>query len=139
MTNNQTGIVSGSLPLLASRHGGNRHERAAALGCSPAALLDLSASLVPFGPPSWLPRALRRAIADDMSGYPDRSYSQLRQHIAAHHQLDPAVVMPGNGAAELFTWIARKPASSPMCCRSRDLLITPGRWLAGMHPQFLGR
>ena len=108
MANNQTGIVSGSLPPLASRHGGNRHERAAALGCSPAALLDLSASLVPFGPPSWLPRVLRRAIADDLSGYPDRSYSQLRQHIAAHHQLDPAVVMPGNGAAELFTWIARE-------------------------------
>ena len=106
--NNQTEEVVSPLPPISNRHGGNRHERAAALGCRPSDLLDLSASLVPFGPPPWLPRALRRAVAEDLCGYPDRSYSSLRSQIAGHHQVDPAWVMPGNGAAELFTWIARQ-------------------------------
>ena len=109
-----------SLPPISNRHGGNRHERAAALGCRPSDLLDLSASLVPFGPPRWLPRALRRAVAEDLCGYPDRSYSSLRAQIAGHHQLDPAWVMPGNGAAELFTWIARQASGF------RNVLPQPG-------------
>ena len=93
------------------RHGGNRQERAEALGCKPAELLDLSASLVPFGPPSWLPRALRRAIANELTPYPDRRYASLRAQIASHHGLDPDWVLPGNGAAELFTWAARDSAA----------------------------
>ena len=47
-------------------------------------------------------------MADELASYPDRSYSSLRSQIASHHQLDLAWVMPGNGAAELFTWIARQ-------------------------------
>ena len=81
-----------SLPPISNRHGGNRHERAAALGCRPSDLLDLSASLVPFGPPRWLPSALRRAVAEDLIGYPDRSYSSLRAQIAAHHQVMLALI-----------------------------------------------
>lgn len=108
---NQTGCVPDPLPPLAHRHGGNRQERAEALGCRPNQLLDLSASLVPFGPPGWLPRALGRALRQELVPYPDRRYAQLRQAIAAHHQLDPAQVLPGNGAAELFTWAARDAAA----------------------------
>ena len=109
-----------SLPSLDIRHGGNRHERAAALGCHPSDLLDLSASLVPFGPPSWLPSALNRVVTEDLSGYPDRSYRALRSEIAVHHQMDPAWVMPGNGAAELFTWIARQSS------HLQNVLLQPG-------------
>ena len=108
------------IPPLANRHGGNRHERAAALGCRPSDLLDLSASLVPFGPPRSLPRALKRAVTEELCGYPDRSYSALRSQIASHHQVDPACVMPGNGAAELFTWIARQASGF------RNVLPQPG-------------
>ncbi|NCU92417.1 MAG: aminotransferase class I/II-fold pyridoxal phosphate-dependent enzyme, partial [Synechococcaceae bacterium WB7_1B_046] len=98
-------------PSTPHRHGGNRQERAEVLGCKPAELLDLSASLVPFGPPSWLPRALRRAIAIELTPYPDRRYASLRAQIASHHGLDPDWVLPGNGAAELFTWAARDSAA----------------------------
>ena len=42
-------------------HGGNRDAMARALGCRPGALLDASASLVPFGPPLGLRLALLRA------------------------------------------------------------------------------
>jgi histidinol-phosphate/aromatic aminotransferase/cobyric acid decarboxylase-like protein len=141
-------------PLAADPHGGNRIAIARRLGCRPEQLLEASASLVPFGPPACLRRAMRRAVAAGgpvpgplsalaplVSGlaalgapsahragssallrdYPDRDYGALRQVIAAHHGLDPAAVLPGNGAAELFTWAARDAAAAGV-----SLLPSPG-------------
>ena len=140
-------------PPAADPHGGNRIAIARRLGCRPEQLLEASASLVPFGPPASLGRALRRAVggASALPGllgalaplasglaalgvpaahppassllrdYPDRDYGALRQVIAAHHGLDPAAVLPGNGAAELFTWAARDAATAGV-----SLLPTPG-------------
>ena len=113
------------LPLVAPSelHGGNRLAAARRLGCRPEQLLDASASLVPFGPPSRLRRRLARLLADGaaLRDYPDRSYRDLRQAIAVHHGLEPAAVLPGNGAAELFTWAARDAAAA-----GTSLLPTPG-------------
>ena len=39
--------------------------------------------------------------------YPDRDQQRLRRAIAALHGLDEQAVLPGNGAAELFTWATR--------------------------------
>ena len=90
------------------RHGGNVHELARRLHCHPRRILDFSASLVPFGPPRSLRRALRQALSDHVVvPYPDPSYQALREAIAQVHGLDPAWVLPGNGAAELLTWAAR--------------------------------
>nr|WP_254216900.1 aminotransferase class I/II-fold pyridoxal phosphate-dependent enzyme [Synechococcus sp. CCY 9618] len=91
------------------------------MGCRPAELLDASASLVPFGPPPSLRRLLRRAELTGLRDYPDRDYAGLRQAIAAWHGLDPAMVLPGNGAAELFTWAAR---DAVLC--GTNLLPSPG-------------
>ena len=44
--------------------------------------------------------------------YPDRPQRRLRASIAALHGLDWQAVLPGNGAAELFTWAARDAASA---------------------------
>ena len=90
------------------RHGGNLAATARRLGCRPEQLLDASASLVPFRPPAPLRRALRRA---SLRPYPDRDYADLRAVIGALHGLEPAWVLPGNGAAELFTWAARDAAA----------------------------
>ena len=43
--------------------------------------------------------------------YPDRSQAALREAIAAWHGVRPEAVLPGNGAAELFTWVARDAAA----------------------------
>ncbi|MFZ0408498.1 MAG: aminotransferase class I/II-fold pyridoxal phosphate-dependent enzyme [Cyanobium sp.] len=104
-------------------HGGNRLAAARRLGCRPEQLLDASASLVPFGPPAGLRRRLARLLADGaaLRDYPDRSYLDLRQAIAVHHGLEPAAVLPGNGAAELFTWAARDAAAA-----GTSLLPIPG-------------
>ncbi len=99
-------------------HGGNLEATARRLGCRPDQILDASASLAPFA----LPRAARRALRQaDLRAYPDRSHWRLRQQIARLHQLDPESVLPGNGAAELFTWAARDAASSGV-----SLLPQPG-------------
>ena len=83
------------------RHGGNRVAMARSLGCSAAGLLDASASLVPWTAMPWrLPRSAWR-------DYPDRDQQRLRRSIAALHGVDEQAVLPGNGAAELFTWAAR--------------------------------
>lgn len=105
------------------RHGGNRRAEALRLGCRPGQLLDASASLVPFGPP-WRLRA--QLLAQLLQGsalrdYPDRSYGELRRALAAAHAVDPAAVLPGNGAAELFTWAARDAAAC-----GPTLLPSPG-------------
>ena len=97
-------ILSSGLPP----HGGNLIQEASRLGLSPSQLLDASASLVPFRPPRVLRRALKQAIAGSaLRDYPDRDQRELRQVIARWHGLQPEAVLPGNGAAELFTWAAR--------------------------------
>ena len=96
-------------------HGGNRAAIARRLGCRPADLLDLSASLAPFGPPAPLRALLREALlggpGSPLRDYPDRSFTALRRVIARLHGLEPEQVLPGNGAAELFTWVARDAAA----------------------------
>ena len=104
-------------------HGGNRSAAARRLGCRPEQLLDASASLVPFGPP-WAVRARLLALllrGEALRDYPDRAYADLRGHLAAAHGIDPAAVLPGNGAAELFTWAARDAAAC-----GQSLLCSPG-------------
>ena len=88
------------------RHGGNRQALADALGCRPSQLLDASASLAP-----WSPRCPRLSEAS-LRDYPDREQGAMRKAIAAIHGVPPDWVLPGNGAAELFTWAARDAAAA---------------------------
>jgi L-threonine-O-3-phosphate decarboxylase len=97
------------MAIIPPRHGGNLQQAALRLGCAPEQLLDFSASLVPFAPPAAVRRCMRQALA--LQVYPDRSYSKLRQAIAQRHQVAADAVLPGNGAAELFTWAARDAAA----------------------------
>ena len=99
------------------RHGGNLAATAARLDCRPSQLLDASASLVPFGPPwavrgTLLKAALGLAAGSPLRAYPDRSYAALRCGLARLHGLEPDWLLPGNGAAELFTWAARDAAAA---------------------------
>ena len=86
------------------RHGG-KQAIAARLNCRASQLLDASASLAPWSP--RCPRLPLTAIRD----YPDRGQMALRLALAGLHGLDREAVLPGNGAAELFTWAARDAAA----------------------------
>lgn len=92
-----------------SLHGGNRQAAAEAVGCAPDEILDFSASLNPLGPPKSVLEAISGS-SSAVTHYPDPRSTQLRQALANHYQLDPDWILVGNGAAELFTWIARECA-----------------------------
>ena len=110
--------VSNGLPP----HGGNLSQEARRLGMQPSQLLDASASLVPFRPPSALRRALTAAIQGQaLRDYPDRDQVDLRSAIASWHDVDPEQVLGGNGASELFTWAARDASAC-----GRNALPQPG-------------
>ncbi|QQE64395.1 threonine-phosphate decarboxylase [Leptolyngbya sp. BL0902] len=75
-------------------------------------LVDFSASINPLGPPDSVRAALQGAMAT-LGHYPDPAYGDLRHALGDHHQLSPDWILPGNGAAELITWVARDMASQP--------------------------
>ena len=91
---------------MASAHGGEVQSAALRLGVSPGQLLDASASLVP-----WTPRFSARELTLGLRDYPDRQHYQLVGLTARIHDLDTSALLPGNGAAELFTWAARDAAA----------------------------
>ena len=92
---------------LASVHGGEVQSAALRLGVSSAQLLDASASLVP-----WTPRFSIRRVTCAVRDYPDRCQHQLVRFISDVYGLETSAVLPGNGAAELFTWAARDAAAA---------------------------
>jgi L-threonine-O-3-phosphate decarboxylase len=85
------------------QHGGNPSWAATVAGCPPSLILDFSASISPLGPPPTALAAIKLQI-DNLTSYPDPNYPELRQAIAAHHNIVTDWVLPGNGAAELLTW-----------------------------------
>ena len=97
------------------RHGGNREAAAARLNCRPSQLLDASASLIP-----WSPRASRIPLAS-IRDYPDRGHALIRRLLGALHGLEFSFLLPGNGAAELFTWAAHDAAEQGL-----SVLAAPG-------------
>jgi L-threonine-O-3-phosphate decarboxylase len=88
------------------RHGGNRYQAGLRAGYAPEEILDFSASINPFGPPVDVGELLCQEPAL-LTDYPDPEAWELRKALAQHHGLDPDWILPGNGAAELLTWIAR--------------------------------
>jgi L-threonine-O-3-phosphate decarboxylase len=86
-------------------HGGNLAWAAAIANCPATAILDFSASINPLGPPQSALAAIEQGL-NLLSSYPNPEYSPLRACLAAHHQITPDWVLPGNGAAELLTWAA---------------------------------
>ncbi|AFY69090.1 L-threonine O-3-phosphate decarboxylase [Thalassoporum mexicanum PCC 7367] len=95
------------------RHGGNLDWAATVAGCDRGSILDFSASINPLGCPEKVIEMLRSPeIVDLIRRYPDPAYKELRQAIANDHHIEPDWIMPGNGAAELITWLGREFAET---------------------------
>ncbi|MEB3357658.1 MAG: threonine-phosphate decarboxylase CobD [Synechococcales bacterium] len=90
-------------------HGGNLTWAARLAGCSPQDLLDFSASINPLGIPQTAIAAIQSHLAD-LRAYPDPNYEELRQALGQHHGIGPEWICPGNGSAELLTWVSRELA-----------------------------
>ncbi|MCS6958583.1 MAG: threonine-phosphate decarboxylase CobD [Pseudanabaenaceae cyanobacterium SKYGB_i_bin29] len=116
----------------AFKHGGNRAWWAQIAGVSPRDLVDFSASINPLGPPASALVALQAALPE-ISHYPDPHYPELRQALADFYGVDPARLLPGNGAAELLTWIARDLAELATTVILRPAFADYDRALQSCH------
>jgi L-threonine-O-3-phosphate decarboxylase len=101
------------------QHGGNPTWAATVAGCPPSLITDFSASISPLGPPKTALAAIAAHLGT-VASYPNPEYPELTQAIAAHHDLSPAWILPGNGAAELLTWAAWELSKL-----NTTLLLTP--------------
>lgn len=101
---------------LTDRHGGNLERLSSMSGRPPQTLLDFSANINPLG----MPDAAREALIDGINAlghYPDPACTALRQAIAAHLDIDPRLIVAGNGAEQLIWWL-------PRLVQPRRVLIT---------------
>ena len=97
-------------------HGGNLWAALEKSSFSRSQILDFSADLNPLGPPPGLENLLRDSWAD-ASVYPEPAYRALRQALARLEGIDPACILPGNGAADLIHLITRwKKGRRAMVC-----------------------
>lgn len=94
-------------------HGGNIAWAASLVDCPVQQIVDFSASINPLGPSPRVISAIQAQL-QEISQYPSPDYGPLRQAIGRFHGIDPAGIMPGNGAAELLTWAGRALAQLPL-------------------------
>ena len=100
--------MSNIIKLDFDKHGGNLEKEARKLGISKENIIDASASIVPYKLPKKLTNDLVNSIKNEsIKFYPDRSFHEVRNAISQWHDIDPSMILPGNGASELFTWAAR--------------------------------
>ena len=90
-------------------HGGNIEKEARELDLRAQNIIDASASIVPFKLPKKLTNFLVNSINNgSIKFYPDRSHFEVKNAISKWHNIEPSMILPGNGASELFTWAARE-------------------------------
>tara|TARA_B100000700_G_C14898624_1_gene786243 strand:- start:102 stop:1172 length:1071 start_codon:yes stop_codon:yes gene_type:complete len=105
------------------KHGGNIFSDARKLKINKSKIIDASASLVPYCPNKLLLEIFISEIFNqNFKHYPDRDHYLLKKTIAEFHKLeDINQILPGNGAAELFTW-----AANYACQLGSSCLPSPG-------------
>ncbi|WP_010530004.1 threonine-phosphate decarboxylase CobD [Lentibacillus jeotgali] len=88
-------------------HGSNPDHLFRALGMDkPAEMVDFSVNINPLGAPASIKHHWQSWLGD-IEDYPDPSAVELKQTIAAHEGVAESHLLPGNGASELITLIAR--------------------------------
>jgi histidinol-phosphate aminotransferase len=85
-------------------HGGLNLAELQSLGLAPAAILDFSVNVNPYGPTAYMRAAIRNAVIER---YPDPHAVEARGALAAAWQVDPERVVLGAGAAELLWAVTR--------------------------------
>ena len=84
-------------------HGALNYQELESLKIDPKQVLDFSSNINPYGPPPGVREALSNI---DISKYPDRDSTVLREALAELHGIDIDQVTVGNGSAELIWLIA---------------------------------
>lgn len=89
-------------------HGANPHRLYEQAGVKqPEDVVDFSENVHPFGPPAFLKEQWAE-FYDLLSSYPDPQAEPFRSAAAEYHGVLKEQVAAGNGAAEIFTWLAKR-------------------------------
>lgn len=89
-------------------HGANPLRLYKQAGISPPEqILDFSENVHPFGPPAFL-KDQWSEMYPLIGSYPDPDGEPFRSSAASFHHVDVDQIAVGNGAAEVFTWLARR-------------------------------
>lgn len=100
-------------------HGGNLSWASSIAGCPISSILDFSASINPLGIPHSALSTIHNSL-HQLVNYPDCNYINLRTCLAQYHQIDPDYILPGNGSAELLSYVGRELAETDL-----TYLLTP--------------
>jgi threonine-phosphate decarboxylase len=87
-------------------HGGNVYLVAQEQGVSIERIMDFSASINPLGPPAAVFRVMSSAYKRIVH-YPDPDCRQLRKELAQRCDVDPDMILVGNGSTELIHLLPR--------------------------------
>lgn len=87
-------------------HGGDLRSAAELYGRKEEELLDYSSNMNPLGPPPAF-QAIIEQYWQFIATYPDPAQRDLLEAIAHRHQVEPASIIAGNGAAELIDLVVR--------------------------------
>lgn len=87
--------------MITSHHGDPDLHELAALGLDPAAMLDFSVCVNPYGPSPRVQAALAEVA---VHAYPDRAATLLRRALADWLAVSPDRILVGNGTSELI-WL----------------------------------
>jgi threonine-phosphate decarboxylase len=82
-------------------HGGNIFDMAAALGCAPMDIRDMSSNVNPLGPPPGLMNHLHDQL-DRISALPEAGADHIIRLFSRYHDIDPKSVLAGNGTTQLI-------------------------------------
>ncbi len=100
-------------------HGANPHRLYEQAGKKlPSEIIDFSENVHPFGPPVFL-KEQWADFFDLLASYPDPQAEPFRSKAAEYHGVGKQQIAAGNGAAEVFTWLARRYRNK------RVLLVEP--------------
>lgn len=89
-------------------HGANPQRLYEKMGMErPERILDFSENVHPFGPPAFIGESWQ-SMQKLIRSYPDPDGEPFRSAAAHYHEVEPERVIAGNGAAEIFTWLARR-------------------------------
>lgn len=101
-------------------------------------ILDFSENIHPFGPPAFMEQAWPEML-ELIRRYPDPEAEPFRGAAAAYHGVESARVAAGNGAAEIFTWLAKRYRGKrvvliePAFSEYRKTLEAEGAVIAGVQ------
>jgi len=96
-------------------HGGNIHEIAACLGCSPSDIIDMSSNVNPLGPPPGMVEHLQHELSV-IEALPQADSKAINESFADRYGISPEKTLAGNGTTQFIYAI-------PKVLNSRRTLI----------------